>query len=149
MSMLSAKVMPYLLRLAAPLMDSSIVHWTQVSKPPRYNPDILSHTSRHKEVSGWSQDRTEMIEESPFSTYTEHSPRKRKKMHVFASCAQFRRKHLFHPLLIEQQQQPSVKVTKGNKKYYILIVTLLHNDIFFWFNVLDYGKRYVVFLLEP
>ena len=27
MSMLSSKVMPYLLRLAAPLMETSIVHW--------------------------------------------------------------------------------------------------------------------------
>ena len=31
MSMLPSKVMPYLLRLAAPLMDSSIVHWIDLS----------------------------------------------------------------------------------------------------------------------
>ena len=87
-SMLSSKVMPYLLRLAAPLMDSSIVHWTYENRIGILNPDILSHTSRHKEVPGWSQDRTEMIEESPFSTYTEHAPRKRKKNACFRKlCA--------------------------------------------------------------
>ena len=78
--------MPYILRLAAPLMDSSIVHWTYENRIGIINPGILSHTSRHKKVPGWSQDRTEMIEESPFSTYTEHAPRKRKKKCMFSQA---------------------------------------------------------------
>ena len=85
MWMLPSKVMPYLLRLAAPLMDSSIVYWTFVNRQV-YKPDILIHISSHKEVLVWSQDRTEMIEESPFSTYTEHAPRKRKKKCMFSQA---------------------------------------------------------------
>ena len=70
MWMLPSKVMPYLLRLVAPLMDSSIVHSTEILFCPTMSPPIkvskgqfqisaLQNNSEKHEMEGTHCSQTE------------------------------------------------------------------------------------------